>query len=623
MGRLRGCFRDLAFFLAFLVAPLRGAHELKVVPLAGPDPGADLVLASDSEVQGVVAAFDWDTGKLTGSDLAPGAVLDDADLVIRRVEPGYMVLGVVMDDDGAGVEIIPAGTRVIATARFRCPALEEEPIPVDLAFRDGVYGTADLGPRLDNLITVGGLTISRKEGLVLTGGKVSCPKVRSGRLRIRDTVAGPDDPCAPVDILLDTFSPIQGFTISVAGDPAELGLREITVAGTVTESDGADFLSSKVGAGGGTLEAVMDLQPPFQGNTIPIGNSQVIARYVYCCLRPPAAGSPDSVHPLRFSDGVFGDPPVVNSLLVAGQRLPPEEMIPGTFTCRAGGGGPHEFRCGSSLDPLTGLPLPITGFPGGQVQVSFFYRSEPRVAPGEVGEDQIQGLSMAICYDPRYVLCQEGTLDVRGTITESMGAEFVNHHCENSLDDGDPGELVIGILVDAAPPFDGQTLPPTSDLLRIASITFSIAPDAPCDKCNQIAFCDGANGKGGVRIRNLMSVNNFAAKPTLFSCDICVAATPVFRRGDCNFSSSGGRAVDLADPAAIITFLFDPGRKYRPPCLSACDANDDGRIDLGDAVLVLRYLYREGKVPPDPGPDAPGPDPTPDRLDCIGGSVCP
>ena len=112
-----------------------------------------------------------------------------------------------------------------------------------------------------------------------------------------------------------------------------------------------------------------------------------------------------------------------------------------------------------------------------------------------------------------------------------------------------------------------------------------------------------------------------------------------FFRGDCNFSRMGnGMAVDIADAAAVVSFLFLPGTmKFQPPCLDACDCNDDGRIDLADAVCILQYLFQFGRFPPAPGPGLrvtgnpnpnmveptpPGLDPTDDKLDCAAGGGC-
>jgi hypothetical protein len=607
--------------VAFSCLPCR-AHELKIRPVEGIEPAADIVLVTDAPVQGLIVCLDWDGTKISGTDLVPGEVLAEADLVVRRIDPAFLVLGVILDEDGQGADAIPPGEHVIATARFRCVSATAQ-VQAALEFRDGMYGAVDLGPLLDNMIGVGGRSISVLEGLVLTGAPVSCLGARPGILRIQDTVAPPGAGCRSVDIILDAPSPVGGFVVAVAHDPRKLQLSKITIEGTVTSASGADFSSSRIFPEGGTLEVMLDLEPPFLGNTIPAGSAQVIARFEYCCIQEPPAGGPDAVSDLRFVDGVLGDPPLSNRLVIEGQSMPPESMVPGTFTCKAREStGSQEFRCGREIDPDTGLPLPIIGFPGTTVRACFFYRSPPDDAPGGE-ESQIQGLSMSVCFDPLHVTCLDSGLDIAGTIVEAVGAEFVNMHCESGTDDGDGGELIVGILVDAIPPFDGQTLPPSRDLLKIGCVSFSVSPDAPCDRPIPIRFCDGADGRGSVPIRNLISIGNHSFPPTLFDCDIDVKGTPSFQRGDCNWSG-GALGVDIADPAVIIAALFLTGDdRFDPPCLDACDANDDGRMDFADAVWILRFLFREGTPPPAPGPVTPGPDPTPDRLDCEGGSKCP
>jgi hypothetical protein len=619
MGRF--FVRFVVVGLAFL-APAAGAFEIALLPAPGPDPAADIILTSEAEVQGAVVAFDWDGSKLVGENLIAGAVAG-GDVVIFRVESSYMVLGVVMDADGVGGVRIPAGRQTLATARFRCLSAVAVDAEVELVFQDGKYGSVDLSPRLDNMITVGGLTISRLEGLVLTPGKIVCPGIRPGRLRLGSATADEATGCAPVSVFLDTPLRLEGFVLSVAHDPQALGLREISIAGTATAWTGPDFVSPAIYPDGGTLEVIFDLEPPFLGNTLPPGNGQTIAHYIYCCRGELQPGDPDSVTPLRFVDGVFGDPPRKNWFVVNGQRVAPDELLPGSFTCPAPRGD-REFRCGSAIDPVTGKPLPIVGAPGSTVAVCFFYRSVPHGAPGESREDRIQGLSMAVCYDPEQVRCVEGTFDISGTVVQAVGAEFVNHHCENDADDGDPGELVIGILVDADPPFDGRTLPPGLDLQKIGCVNFAIDPGATCGSCNEVSFCNGANGNGKVPIKNLLSIDNQSVKPVLFDCDICVGGTPAFRRGDCNDSPRGAMSVEIADAAAILGFLFHDGSfRFEPPCLDACDANDDGKVDTADAVYVLRYLFQHGSRPPDPGPNVPGPDPTADGLDCRILTACP
>jgi len=88
--------------------------------------------------------------------------------------------------------------------------------------------------------------------------------------------------------------------------------------------------------------------------------------------------------------------------------------------------------------------------------------------------------------------------------------------------------------------------------------------------------------------------------------DVCALAS--FRRGDANGSSD----VDISDGVNIVEFLFLGTAE--PICLDAGDTNDDGALDLSDTVYVLSWLFLGGPVPPPPGPDACGADPTADAL---------
>ncbi len=99
---------------------------------------------------------------------------------------------------------------------------------------------------------------------------------------------------------------------------------------------------------------------------------------------------------------------------------------------------------------------------------------------------------------------------------------------------------------------------------------------------------------------------------------------PRFRRGD----SNGDARVDLTDPIAALfqlfgSGLFGPGL-FGPegeiPCEDAADFDDNGAIEVTDAIAGLSYLFLAGPPPSDPGDGAcPGPDPTADSLGCSRG----
>lgn len=89
-----------------------------------------------------------------------------------------------------------------------------------------------------------------------------------------------------------------------------------------------------------------------------------------------------------------------------------------------------------------------------------------------------------------------------------------------------------------------------------------------------------------------------------------------FLRGDPN--SDGG--FDLSDPVFTLGYLF---RGELPPtCLDAADADDNGKLEITDAIYSLQSLFLGGPAPPSPF-GACGLDPTEDDLGCESFAGCP
>ena len=195
---------------------------------------------------------------------------------------------------------------------------------------------------------------------------------------------------------------------------------------------------------------------------------------------------------------------------------------------------------------------------------------------------------------------------------------------DNDPTDGDSCELTVGILLDVLPPFDAQTVPATSEFLEIGNIDVQVSPSAPCLTCLPVAFCDFVDASNRIPIQNIVVINNQSIHdfPTL-DCNVCTIGTPVFIRGDCNFDIQ----IDISDAAVMMVHQFEA---FPVPCRDACDSNDDGVLNLADVVLLLNYLFDGGAPPASPSPSPIpvqsdlGVDPTPDNLDCTGGSgSCP
>lgn len=83
-----------------------------------------------------------------------------------------------------------------------------------------------------------------------------------------------------------------------------------------------------------------------------------------------------------------------------------------------------------------------------------------------------------------------------------------------------------------------------------------------------------------------------------------------FIRGD---TTNDGRVM-LSDGILILWQLYTPEVQLIG-CLDSADVDDDGNIDLGDIIYMLRFIFARESPPPSPFP-ALGIDPTPDNIEC-------
>ena len=85
----------------------------------------------------------------------------------------------------------------------------------------------------------------------------------------------------------------------------------------------------------------------------------------------------------------------------------------------------------------------------------------------------------------------------------------------------------------------------------------------------------------------------------------------LFLRGDVDDNGF----VNLTDAVALLLYLFQQGNE--PRCLDSTDIDDNGFMNLTDGVSLLNHLFRAGPAPQPPGFLECGEDPTEDTLgDC-------
>ncbi len=198
----------------------------------------------------------------------------------------------------------------------------------------------------------------------------------------------------------------------------------------------------------------------------------------------------------------------------------------------------------------------------------------------------------------------------------SGGIEKFILNVNESLPD-DTGWAVAGLVFDYLPPFEDQLLPPGEGqevLICRFEVRSDVPPgtDVPVTFTNELGDPPVGNkvllplrGNDG-RVTELVSI-----VPILQDGVIRVRYEPrKFRRG---FVNADGR-VNIGDVLAVLGFLFV--HEEEPACLKAADINDDGRVNVGDAIYLLGYLFTPGfDQPPPPFFDC-GLDPTPDGLSC-------
>ncbi len=93
-----------------------------------------------------------------------------------------------------------------------------------------------------------------------------------------------------------------------------------------------------------------------------------------------------------------------------------------------------------------------------------------------------------------------------------------------------------------------------------------------------------------------------------------------FIRGDGNEDGM----IDIADAVRMLTFIIPQTGQQTPPprCYDSMDANDDGLLNIADPVSIIEYLFVSGPLPQSPFPDC-GPDPTEDLQPCENAPLCP
>lgn len=89
-----------------------------------------------------------------------------------------------------------------------------------------------------------------------------------------------------------------------------------------------------------------------------------------------------------------------------------------------------------------------------------------------------------------------------------------------------------------------------------------------------------------------------------------------FIRGDVDTNGT----VDITDPILALDAMFLG--QFQIPCEKSADVDDSGVLDITDPIVNLGYQFLGNFVPPAPGPESCGTDPTADALTCLSFPSC-
>jgi len=567
-----------------------------------------ITMDATSDVQGFVLAIGYDDSMVTATDISTSGTAGSADLMVPEILPGGATLGVVMDSSPPFTgDTIPAGSGTeIATLQLTPKMVVTGDTPVSIAFTDGTLNS----PPLDNLIVQGGLSIGASEGLGLNNGTLTLLEPPPASMIMEGGSAPADGTGTTGDarVLLDnSLGGVQGFVTAVTHDPAILTLESITT-GEATDAANAEFQLSNIFPNGGTMGVVVDFTAPFDGQTIPMGNGQHIATYTYSCnnanvyvLGDPGTPPAPESSTLTLANDTLGEPRLDNVIVVSGLSVAPL-LESGNFICEPVGIPAEDtiLWMETAFDEGAGN----YAYHGQTGDLCFFYADE---------DDYIQGFTFTVCYDCNLTI-HEDSWEFNGSILDQVGVEYTAVQVDDDPDDGDGCELIVALLLDALPPFEGQTLPQTmatsgdgaDGRLLIGKMRVTVDMDAECNEDQLIEWCNDINGNGDVTLYNNVVID-FESLRLYERNDTLVHVVPeeIFQRGDCNSDDK----VDLADSATMLANQFN-GLPIL--CPDACDSNDDGHLNMADSVYLLNWLFKFGDVPTAPGPFNDGPDATTD-----------
>ncbi len=388
-------------------------------------------------------------------------------------------------------------------------------------------------------------------------------------LALEDAEVFPGEEFA-LDLRANLDRSIRGYQLGLEFPQHAMTILEATLDGTDLAHLDPDVFELLTSPGAAVVKLLIDDSAPFQ-NDIPAGAAVVIGRFRF---RMEQGLDPGAAFKVQLKSNV-GVPPAPALIYSSAGTVPPSGMVGGEV--KIIDKNLLRIRDLSGVRPNSVQMLEVAAF---------------NVSP-------LQGFSIGIRYDARLLRFME--VDLNDTITGAVGAEYVAPVFDNIN-----GHFLLGVLLDAVPPFNNQVIPAAGLDFTLAKIKVQVIGEPRGSNSIELELVDGL---GAPPIRNLFVIDNQSVTPVKQNGRVNLVTDEPFVRGDVTRDNR----LDISDPIAVGAWLFL--KSWDLNCHKAADIDDDGDNDLGDMVHLILFLFNGGSGIPQPYPNA-GIDPTPDDLPC-------
>ncbi len=426
-------------------------------------------------------------------------------------------------------------------------------------------------------------------------------------LRLDKAEYSPGDALVATAALTIRVQAIQGWSYGLRHDPAVMSLDSIDFDSTDAATLNPQFNRTTIIADGDTnigfIQAVV-LSLTGEDIQLPVSDLYSVAKPNYTVLATACDGaSGDIQSDLTYvSDlAVPGSPPVDINVTVAGRSVTPAVQETATAT----------VKCG--IGPVAGLELSFTP-ESCDLAADLATTAAVQVWVASTGSStDVQGWSYGIAADATKVA---GTAGEPGSDAALMnggnGPEFVNYELAATSDSSSETGVTVGVVLSVSDPGSAVLTVGDGETKHLDTISFRSAVSIPEGGTPDSTTLSFTNGLGDVAGRDpveaLFVVGGNEVAPTATSTKTvnlvpAGAPLPLFIRGDTN---ADGR-VDISDGIWILGSLFYGTEQTA--CGPAADANNDGSVNMADAMHVIYWRVQPGATPGNlfPAPAAPFP----------------